>query len=49
MSAHPVETLEVAKVSNTKLKPSSRNAQVLQCRSPAKRFVSFCEHSITRT
>jgi len=29
MSAHPVETLEVAKVSKTKLEPSSRNTQVL--------------------
>ena len=43
MSAHPVETLEVAKVSKTKLGPSSRNAHVLQCRTPAKTSVSFRE------
>ena len=49
MSAHPVETLEVAKVSNTKLGPSSRSAQVLHCRTPTKRCGSFREHFISLT
>lgn len=43
MSALPVETLEVAEVSETNLGLSSRNAHVLHHRTPTKRSVSFHE------
>ena len=41
MFALPVETLEVAKVSETNLGLCSRSAQVLHHRTPTKRSVSF--------